>query len=185
MTSTPLGATEKSRAIALAREAVEATARHGRTPAPTADLDAPVAGVFVTLRSGEALRGCIGTTAGDVPLGRGIQQMAVAAATRDPRFSPVAEDELEGLSIEISVLGTPEPIAGPDDVVIGTHGLIVGGGGRRGLLLPQVASDHGLDPEQFLDAVCRKAGLPRGAWRQPGIDLARFVSEVFSEAPEA
>jgi uncharacterized protein (TIGR00296 family) len=72
------------------------------------------------------------------------------------------------------------PIAGPSDIVIGRDGLIVEQHGRKGLLLPQVAPEHGFDPGTFLAHTCLKAGLHAEAWRR-GAALYRFEAEVFSE----
>ena len=106
--------------------------------------------------------------------------MAVAAATQDLRFPCVTAAELPLLAVEISVLTPPVPIAA-EDVQPGVHGLIVRAAGRSGLLLPQVATDHGWDRETFLAHTCVKAGLPRDAWRDPGATLLAFTAIVFGE----
>jgi AmmeMemoRadiSam system protein A len=138
-------------------------------------------GAFVTLRSGDgALRGCIGHLSPEVPLAQTVARVAVASASEDPRFGPVGRDELDALRIEVSVLSEYAPIA-PDAVEIGRHGLMIRCQGKSGLLLPQVAPEHGLDREAFLTAVCRKAGLPREAWRDPECVLQGFTAEVFGE----
>ena len=138
------------------------------------------AGAFVTLRSSDGqLRGCIGRTWADQPVRSVVAEMAVAAGTRDPRFPPVSAAELEGLEFEVSVLGAVQPCE-PDDVEIGRDGLVIEDGLRRGLLLPQVAVEQGWDRVEFLDATCRKAGLPPGAWREHA-RLFRFEAVHFSE----
>jgi AmmeMemoRadiSam system protein A len=114
-------------------------------------------------------------------LGPAIQRMAVAAASRDPRFSPVAPVELDHIDIEISVLTDPEPIRGTRDITIGVHGLTLERGDRRGVLLPQVASERGMSADQFVDAVCTKARIERSELEQPGTVLSRFCAEVFGE----
>ena len=101
-------------------------------------------------------------------------------ATEDPRFGTVTRDELDALGLEVSVLSAYEPIA-PDAVEIGRHGLMIRCQGKSGLLLPQVAPEHGLDREAFLAAVCRKAGLPKDAWRDPACALFGFTADVFGE----
>lgn len=108
--------------------------------------------------------------------------MAVAAATDDPRFPPIPPDELQDLEIEISVLSEPELLAShdPEGIRPGRHGIVVRRGRRQGLLLPQVAVEHGWDAEAFLAAACRKAGLPREAWRTPDCDLFVFQAVVFT-----
>jgi AmmeMemoRadiSam system protein A len=136
---------------------------------------------FVTLhkRSGE-LRGCIGHLEPDRFLPDVVAQCAVAACSADPRFPPVAPTELADLEIELSLIGPLEPIAGADEIEIGRHGLVIEQGWRRGLLLPQVATEWTWDRQQFLAQTCRKAGLPQDAW-QHGASIWRFEAEVFGE----
>jgi AmmeMemoRadiSam system protein A len=153
-------------------------------PRPALTLDQPLceaaAGVFVTLRRAEELRGCIGDPAGG-PLVETVMHCAVAAASSDPRFDAVTLAELPSIEIEISVLGSIEVIADPLAIEIGRHGLIVERGRRRGLLLPQVAVEWGWDRDTFLAHTCLKAGLPADAWRH-GAQVLRFEAEVFGEA---
>jgi AmmeMemoRadiSam system protein A len=164
----------------LAARAVAAAVKGEPAPAPPQDdpeLSRP-AGVFVTLKRGEDLRGCIGTVLPRLPLGRAVVEMAAAAALKDPRFSPVRPEELAGLSLELSVL-TPMTPCAPEEVRVGVDGLMIEARGRAGLLLPQVPGEFGWDREQYLDNLCRKAGLPPGAWREPGARLLRFQAQVF------
>ena len=67
---------------------------------------------------------------------------------------------------------------------MGRHGLLIGDGGRRGVLLPQVPGEHGWDRETFLVHTCRKAGLPDDAWRRAGVELLAFTADVFGEEPD-
>ncbi len=138
--------------------------------------------LFVTLRKGEDLRGCIGTLSPDGDLPRMVPRFARRAAFEDPRFPPLTADELPECSIEISVLTPPEPVTDPAEIEVGRDGLIIEAGERRGLLLPQVATEWGFDREAFLCEVARKAGMPRDAWRHPGAKLWRFEAEVFGES---
>ncbi|MGH7644614.1 MAG: AmmeMemoRadiSam system protein A [Gemmatimonadales bacterium] len=140
-------------------------------------------GAFVTLSADGALRGCIGRVVPDRPLAALVRDMAVAAARDDPRFPPVVAEELSGVRLEISVLTAPAPLAAvlPELVVIGRDGLIVRRGEASGLLLPQVAAEHGWRPDLFLAAACRKAGLAGDAWREPGTEVLTFQAEVFGE----
>jgi hypothetical protein len=140
-------------------------------------------GAFVTLTLHERLRGCIGRVEAEVPLRALIPDMARAAATSDPRFAPVARNDVDVLVIEVSLLSAPESID-PRHVDVGRHGLIVSARGRRGLLLPQVPLQFGWSREEFLDEVCVKAGLPPDAWRTPGTRLQSFTAEVFSEGDD-
>jgi uncharacterized protein (TIGR00296 family) len=98
---------------------------------------------------------------------------------RDPRFSVLRSHELSHLQIEISLLSIPRPIR-PEEIEIGSHGLLIVQGSHRGLLLPQVAVTHQLTAQQFLAETCRKAQLPPEAWRDPGTKLLGFTCEVFS-----
>ncbi len=139
------------------------------------------AGAFVTLKTVDGnLRGCIGTFAANRPLYATVEEMAVAAATSDPRFPPVGLEELDHLVIEISVLSGLEPIT-PEDVVVGTHGLNISRGLARGVLLPQVPVEWGWDRQTFLEQVCIKAGLPPDAYKDPASRLEAFTAQVFSE----
>lgn len=175
---------EQRELLRIARATLREHLRTGRTPPgrPHRESLLAPAAVFVTLRRGEALRGCIGTTVAAEPLFASVQAMAISAATADPRFPPVVADELADLGLEISVLGQARPITGADDVQIGRDGLVVEGRGRRGLLLPQVAPEAGWDAVAFLDATCHKAGLPAGAWRDRDVRVTAFTAQVFSEA---
>jgi len=169
--------------LAAARESIAAHlgGRRPRLPSPSGAL-ARKQGAFVTLhrRADGELRGCVGMMRSEETLLDTVARMAVVAATEDGRFDPVSGGELDGLHIEISALSPLEPIR-PEDVVVGRHGLLIGYGGRRGVLLPQVPVEHGWDREAFLAHTCRKAGLPEDAWRQPGVELLGFTATVFGE----
>jgi len=172
---------ERKELLRIARTALATYIAHGRMPDGTpahVNLTAP-GSAFVTLRSGERLRGCIGYTEPHAPLYRTVQECVVAAATEDPRFPRVTAEEVEHLRIEISVLSPFTPVR-PEDVVTGVHGLMIRKGEHRGLLLPQVAPEQGWDRELFLAQVCVKAGLPRDAWKK-GAELYSFTAEVFGE----
>jgi AmmeMemoRadiSam system protein A len=142
------------------------------------------AGVFVTLHKAGQLRGCIGYIEGQNTLHEDVIENAINAATRDPRFPPVTRDELPELDIEISVMTPLEEISSPEEIEIGTHGLIIEKGFYKGLLLPQVAPEWGWDCYEFLEQTCRKAGLPRDAWKK-GARVYRFSAQVFGEREAA
>jgi AmmeMemoRadiSam system protein A len=139
------------------------------------------AGAFVTLRVNGDLRGCIGYPESHLPLIEVIERCAVSAATSDPRFPAVIPSEWRTIDLEISVLGPIEVVGDISEVVVGRHGLIVERGQRRGLLLPQVATEWRWDAAEFASQTCVKAGLPRDAW-QTGAKLFRFEAEVFGES---
>ena len=123
-----------------------------------------------------------GTTVGVDDLAVDVARCAAEAASDDPRFPPLDQSELPALSIEVSVLGPLEQIDphDPDAIVIGQHGLVAEQGRRRGLLLPQVASERHWTREEFLDQTCVKAGLRADAWRH-GATVYRFCADVCGE----
>ena len=169
--------------LTIAREAIAAHLNPSMQSAisdmPSAILARP-GGAFVTLHKRGDLRGCIGHVEPTEPLGTVVPRCAVAACSSDPRFPPVTPGELAQIDVEISLLGPLEPIAGPDDILVGRHGLVVERGWQRGLLLPQVATEWTWSAEEFLAHTCQKAGLPRDAW-QKGATIWRFEAEVFGE----
>ena len=173
---------QKQALLDLAREAVHARVAGGTGPDVRA-TDLPAAsGVFVTIKRGDELRGCLGTLDSHGPLADDVVRCAADAATRDPRFERVSVAELPDLSLEVSVLGPLEPVDPTDAaaVAIGRHGLVVEHGHRRGLLLPQVATERGWTVDEFLQQTCVKAGLAPDAWRR-GARVWRFDAEVFGE----
>jgi len=147
-------------------------------------------GAFVTLHRQGELRGCIGYIRATGMLAETVRDNAVNAGHHDPRFDSVSKAELPDLSIEISALREGETpgspfirVNGVEEVQVGRDGLYLEhtGGMASGILLPQVPLEYGWDVYAFLDALCRKAGVPRGAWKRPDFRLSRFSAEVFSE----
>ena len=171
---------EREILIRLAHDAIGAALRQEALElvAPTPHL-AEERGAFTTLHRHGRLRGCIGYVLPVAPLYQTVAQTAVAAALQDPRFEPVTIDEASELKVEISVMSLLFSIQ-PEGVEVGKHGLLVTYGIRRGLLLPQVATEHHWDRETFLSETCRKAGLPLDAWRH-GAELQAFTAEIFGE----
>jgi len=139
-------------------------------------------GVFVTLKNkkNKELRGCIGYLSGVKPLRESVRDCTVEAATRDQRFPPMQAGEDQTVTIEISVLTPPQKIGSITQIEIGKHGLIISKGMRRGVLLPQVPVEWGWNRDDFLKAICQKAGLPEDAWKE-GADLYIFTAQVFAE----
>ncbi|MGC2527364.1 MAG: AmmeMemoRadiSam system protein A [Candidatus Acidiferrum sp.] len=180
-----LSETDRRSLLELARQAV-IDAVSLQKPAgdfPRTGVFAEKRGVFVTLHARGRLRGCIGVVEAFEPLGEAVARCAASAALHDPRFSPVRMDEIPNLHIELSLLSTPEPVL-PENIEIGKHGLLIIRGAKRGLLLPQVAVEHKLGREEFLDETCRKAGLHTTAWQEPETQILGFLCEVFSEGEE-
>ena len=170
---------ERKAVLELARQAVlEAVCHtHLLQPIPKEGVFARRCGVFVTLHLQGRLRGCIGVIEAREPLGESLVRCAVGAALEDPRFSPMRPEEANDVEIEVSLLSELRTIK-PEEIEIGKHGLVVERGSRRGLLLPQVATEHGLDAGKFLQETCVKAGLPRDAWEDPATKVWGFTCEI-------
>ena len=141
-----------------------------------------VMGIFVTLRRNHQLRGCIGNIVGTKPLYLGVQDMAIAASTQDSRFPPVTKEELEDIHIEISVLSPLKKITGPEEIILGRHGVLVRDNFRSGVYLPQVAVETGWNKEEFMNSLCgHKAQMAPDAWKKGECDVYIFSAEVFEE----
>jgi uncharacterized protein (TIGR00296 family) len=181
-------AEEKKKLLLIARKAIEHFAEHGEEPGALKEVDIDefemARGVFVTLKENGELRGCIGFPMPIMPLGKAIVKAAIAAAFDDPRFSSVTKDEIKKLEIEVSVLTVPEPVkaARPEEylkkIKIGRDGLIIDYMGCSGLLLPQVPVEEKWGVEEYLDCLCRKAGLPPKTWRERPVAIKAFQAEI-------
>ncbi|HUJ31887.1 MAG TPA: AmmeMemoRadiSam system protein A [Candidatus Acidoferrum sp.] len=177
-----LADSEKKLLLGVARRGLVAAAERREPPQDfSCDTGLLSTGAFVTLHRGSRLRGCIGQLSTGEPLVEMVARCARSAALEDPRFSPVVPDEVAQIEIEISVLSPLEDIT-LDKIEPGTHGLIVSQGWRRGVLLPQVATQFGWTAERFLEETCVKAGLDREAWKDPETRVQAFTAEVFSES---
>jgi len=184
--------TKKEQAILLdvAHRAIPFALEKDRVPA-LKDLGVEVPerlmrpqGVFVTLRTKDGdLRGCIGQIFPRAPLAEAVVSTAVGAALRDNRFFPVTEDEWPGLTMEISVLTPPEPVASWKDIHLGRDGMVLRKAGRSAVFLPQVAPEQGWDIEQTLTRLAIKAGLGPDQWRK-GASFLVFQAQVFGEGTE-
>jgi AmmeMemoRadiSam system protein A len=139
-------------------------------------------GMFVTLRKGGQLRGCIGYIVPRGPLYEAVTQLAISSACHDPRFRPVTKEELPQITIEISVMSPLHRVKDASEVQLGLHGVVVKRGFRTGVFLPQVATETGWSKEEFLSELCsQKAGLPPDAWKDPQTELLIFTCDVFDE----
>ncbi len=146
--------------VKLARAAVEAwVLRRERLPVPAGlpeDMLTRQAGTFVSLHENGQLRGCIGTIAATRKnVAEEILQNAVSACSRDPRFPPVAGEELPRLEISVDVLGDLEPIASPAELDVFRYGVVVSHGTKRGLLLPNL---DGVDTVEEQVRIARQKG---------------------------
>lgn len=177
-----LNSKDRKHLLEVARQAITATVRTGKHTVhelTAAQLLGPQ-GCFVTIRHDGALRGCIGNFKSEKPLYLLVQEMAASAATRDPRFYPMKEEDLVNFELEISVLSPLSKISSPEEVVVGTHGLYLEKNFSRGVLLPQVAVEQGWNRETFLNQTALKAGLKKDDWKE-GTDIYVFTAQVFGE----
>ena len=144
-------------------------------------------GVFVTLNNADGLRGCIGFPMPDKKLSHGIIDAAIAAATEDPRFSPVKLNELNDIVFEVTVLTPPveitvnDPMEYLEKIKVGRDGLIISNSFSSGLLLPQVPVEYGWNVEEFLQHTCEKAGLEKDVWKNEKVKIEKFEGIVYKE----
>ena len=144
-------------------------------------------GVFVTLNNTSGLRGCIGYPLPDKSLFNALENAAISAATKDPRFPSVKHEELDSIIFEVTVLTPPKKIVAskPEEylskIKVGRDGLIVKCGFYSGLLLPQVPVEYGWNEEEFLEYTCEKAGLPKNYWKNQDTEIQKFEGIVFKE----
>jgi len=173
---------EQRELLKIARQTIVDYVTNGKVPvvAPTAPGLNLHSGCFVTIKQDGELRGCIGNFVSDQPLYQLVQEMAVSAATRDPRFYPMKADDLADFKIDISVLSPLRKAVSVEEIKVGTHGIYIVKGSYRGVLLPQVATEYGWNRDQFLEHTCIKAGLPQDAWRGE-CDIFIFSAQVFGD----
>ena len=145
------------------------------------DLLQPM-GAYVTYEKSGELRGCLGRLEGDRPAYLNVQYAALAAALADPRFPAVTAEELDELTLEITLLYPMQQVESPDEILIGRDGVLMRVGETDGaLFLPQVPLDQGWDLEDTLVQLCRKAGLPDDAWQSPDARFYTFAGQWFGE----
>jgi len=180
---------EGRKAVALARNTIEQYVKNNTTPLTNlTGVFTEKQGTFVTLHTfpEHDLRGCIGIPLPIMPLKEAIID-AAKSATRDPRFPPLGEEEVDKIIIEVTILTKPELIKAlkPKDylssIEIGRDGLIVEQGYYKGLLLPQVPVEQGWDKEEFISHTCMKAGLLPDAWYDKNIKFFKFSGQIFTE----
>ncbi len=182
-----LNSEDRKTLLAMARKTLEDYLKSGTKPEFFKDTPVPEnlkkeAGMFVTLRKGGDLRGCIGYIIGREPLYLAVSELAISSATRDPRFPPVKYDDLKGIHIEISVMSPLKRVQSADEIELGKHGVYVKKGYYSGIFLPQVATEMGWDKETFLRNLCAgKAGLPQDAWKDRETELNVFTADIFEE----
>lgn len=181
---------EKQTLLRLAREAMQSAVKGEKLPALnpstlTARLKENGAS-FVTLTARGQLRGCIGALEPYQPLAEDVREHAIAAALQDPRFPPVSEEELNGITLEVSRLTVPQPLEykTPEELIQKLRptidGVILRDGFRRATFLPQVWKQIP-DPEKFLENLCYKMGVSADAWRRRHLDVMTYQVEEFHE----
>lgn len=174
---------DKELLLRIARKSIESGFSGGERPrfkVESTTLEKKM-GAFVTLKKQGRLRGCIGFIEGKKPLYETVEEMAQAAAFKDPRFRPVKKDELEDLDIEISALTPLRQIEDVSEIEVGRHGIYIVKGFHSGLLLPQVATEYNWDRDTFLRETCAKADLPLDAWKDKDTKIYIFSASVFGE----
>jgi len=145
------------------------------------------AGVFVTINDQSGLRGCIGYPLAVKKLSHALTDAAISAATNDPRFSSIMQNELEKIVFEVTILSDTEEISSNsiDDIInsikIGRDGLIIEKDFQSGLLLPQVPVEYNWDIEEFLNHTCHKAGLSSDSWKHDKTKILKFQGIIFRE----
>lgn len=127
------------------------------------------------------LHGCVGHLARDIPMATVVRKMSIAAATSDPRFHPLAAEDIPHVTLEISVLSPFQLTTDFSTIKVGKHGLFIEVGGRHGLLLPQVGERYNWSPDQFLQETCTKAGLPPDAYLSSDAKISMFTATVIKE----
>ncbi len=177
---------DKEQLLTLARQSINYALRHRRIP-ETSELGVTISdtmketrAVFVTLKRNHQLRGCIGDIFPQRPLYKSVVINAVNAALNDRRFLPVIRAECNDITIEISALTVPGSVSSPDQIRIGTDGVVLNKDSRSAVFLPQVAPEQGWDLNQTLTQLSLKAGLPADAWKE-GASFLVFQAVVFSE----
>ncbi len=178
-----LTAKEKAVLLAIARQAIIAYVQNGEEyvePREEKALNIR-SGCFVTIKKQGELRGCIGNFQSEAPLFKEVAEMARAAASKDPRFYPMKVENLDDFTLEISVLSPLHKIESIDEIEVGKHGIYLEKSYYRGVLLPQVATEHGWDRKTFLRQTCVKAGLPTEAWAAEDAEIYIFSAQIFGE----
>lgn len=136
-------------------------------------------GAFVSLYVHDKLRGCIGTFSEDEKLYRNVRSMAISSATTDTRFLPISAEEVNDITIEISVLSPRKKIEDKNEIILGKHGIYIKMGSNRGTLLPQVALDQNWTVEEFLGNCSKyKAGIGWDGWQSA--ELYTYEAIVFN-----
>ncbi|MCK4537038.1 MAG: AmmeMemoRadiSam system protein A [Desulfuromonadales bacterium] len=178
-----LNSQEKQVLLAIARQAIIQGVENGEEyiePREEKRLNQRN-GCFVTIKQDGQLRGCIGNFQSELPLFREVAQMALASSSKDPRFYPMKQSDLDNFTLEISVLSPLQKIEEISEIKVGKHGIYIEKSFHRGVLLPQVATEHNWDRNTFLQQTCVKAGIPTNAWETEDTEIYVFSAQIFGE----
>lgn len=175
---------EKEILFQNAHKAIQSAVKNEPVPVAesSSDLLNSLTGAYVTIYKFGELRGCVGSVEPKKPLLQTIIDSAYDAAINDPRFNPIKIEELEDLSIEISIISNLKQMKDISEIEVGIHGLMIQQGEKIGLLLPQMASDYNWDRETFLNQTARKAGLPYNVWKKEDVKIYIFTAEIINES---
>ena len=186
----PVGTVEPSEQqtlLKLARDSIRRYLEQGHAAqfvlsayALTARLRQPAA-VFITLRVGGRLRGCIGQMEALQPLYEAVISKTIAAAVADPRFPPLQLRELSQVAIEVSVLTPFRPLADWNQIELGRDGIMIRKGDHEAVFLPEVAMELKCTRAEFWQQLCLKAGLPPEAYKEKDAELFVFTAQAFAE----
>ncbi len=187
VSDTFLGDAEQKTLVGISRKVLESwvkTETRFTVDSKSLGITAPMRakrGVFVTLKNGKRLRGCIGYIVGRTSVLDAVISNTINSC-QDPRFrdDPVTESELGQIEISISVMSELIRVKDVNEINVGRDGLVIQKDGRSGVLLPQVPVEQGWDRDRFLEGICWKAGLPAESWKS-GATLWRFSAQVFGE----
>jgi uncharacterized protein len=169
--------------LRVAREEAAAFLSGTDSPAIVKSVPGDFGGAFVTLWNKDRLRGCVGSFAATSNLVATVQRVT-RSTLRDSRFKscPVTAEELDRLTIEISILTTPTVTDDPASLVPGVDGIVIASGKRTGCFLPKVATDRNWSAKEFLSNCCTmKAGLSADAWKGEDVKVSLFRAAVFSD----
>ncbi|WP_051321577.1 AmmeMemoRadiSam system protein A [Chrysiogenes arsenatis] len=172
-----ISATEQSEMMRYARDVIRQGLGHEAPNVAEYQLPAFRCSLFVSLYVAGTLRGMMGTMFPDA-LASNLASMSLAAAYNDPRFRRMlTPQEQESCTIEITLLDAPQTVTA-DTILTDQHAVRITCGENTGMLLPQVAKEHGWNREEYLGYVCRKAGLTAESWQQPGCRIEAFHTVI-------
>lgn len=175
---------DRTALLALARRTASRHLSNEDISVPAPDVAGTFGGVFVTFWSERQLRGCVGRFGRTSNIADAVRDSTLAAL-RDERFraNPIRLEELDELTLELSILSDLQRTSDPLSLERGTHGIVIRRGSSSGCFLPKVAVERGWTAEEFLSHCCTmKAGLPAGAWRDSSTQVSLFTAEVFAES---